>query len=123
MVARLALALVALLMVAWMAVLLRDYELGYDALANRDPERLEEAKLLDPSRYWHRIQAGLYLVTADNERAVAEAEAIVREEPDNINAWTVLYHATRRTDPRRAAQAADEIRRLDPFAGGGSGSR
>jgi hypothetical protein len=40
----------------------------------------------------------------------------VRAEPDNAEAWQVLYHVTERSDPRVAARAAREFRRLNPLA-------
>jgi Tfp pilus assembly protein PilF len=103
-------------MIAWLAVLLRDFEVGYAATGKQDTERIADAKLLDPSTYWDRIIAGIYLVNGDARRAAAEAEKVVREEPRNIAAWAVLYRATLRSDPRRAEEAEAVIRRLDPLA-------
>ena len=43
------------------------------------------------------------------------AEQLVRDEPQNIFAWGTLFRATRQNDPDRAAQAAREIKRLNPL--------
>ena len=48
---------------------------------------------------------------------VVDATAcLVRDEPAYLEAWTILYRATRGSDPQRAAAAATEIRRLNPLA-------
>ena len=51
---------------------------------------------------------------ADFERAAAEAEDLVRAEPDNAVAWALLRGATSQTDPERSAEAAAELKRLNP---------
>ena len=116
--ARAVLALAAVLMIAWSAVLVRNLDTGLEAVAKRDPEGLDSARFLDPGGYWDRVLASIYLYTGDNRRAAAEAEAIVRSEPDNLAAWNVLRQATIKTDPRRSAEAAAAIRRLDPLGSG-----
>jgi hypothetical protein len=127
MVARLLLALIAVLVLGWVAVLLRDYEIGHEAAlrgyftpkptaAGRqdDLNRLEDAQLLNPDSYWKQSRASYFLLSRRPRSAAAEAEDIVRGEPDNLFAWSLLQQATERDDPARARQAAAEIRRLDP---------
>lgn len=114
MVARIVLATVAVLVIAWTAVLLRDLEVGRDAVDARDAGRLESARFLDPSLYWDQIRAGVLLISGDPD-AAAQAEAVIRAEPDNIAAWSLLRVATRDTDPRRSAQATRALRRLNPL--------
>lgn len=126
--ARMPLALISVLVIAWAGVLLRNHELGDDAALRaffapppsevereRDLERLEDAELLDPSSYWKLAHASHHLLSGDPRRAALEAESLVRDEPENASAWGLLERATRRTDPRRAAQAAAELRRLNPL--------
>jgi hypothetical protein len=62
-----------------------------------------------------RIMEG-YLLTAAGRRreAAMVAERVVREEPENLEAWGLMYLASR--DPQRAAQARRVVRRLDPYA-------
>ena len=115
MVARVLVATVAVLVIAWTAVLLRDLEVGRDAVDARDAGGLESARFLDPSVYWDQIRAGVLLINGDPDAAAAQAEAVIRSEPDNIAAWSLLRVATRDTDPRRSAQATRALRRLNPL--------
>ena len=115
---RVSMALVAVLVLAWLAVLLRDYEVGRDGLVERDPEQVESARLLDPNRSWELSLAGVYLLGGDSRRAAAEAERLVAAEPENAAAWSLLRAATRETEPARSAQAAAELRNLNPLGQG-----
>ena len=75
---RVSLVLVALVVIAWTSVLLRDFQLGHDAAArsflvpglsaserSRDRERLANADLLDPSSYWDLAHASNLLLAGD----------------------------------------------------------
>ena len=128
MAARVLLALCALLVIGWVGVLFRDYEIGKDAAVRaffapakspaereRDLERLDDAQLLDPNAYWKVARANYQLATGDRRGAAAAAEELVKAEPENIFAWGTLLRATERSDPTRARQAAAEIRRLNPL--------
>ena len=126
MLARVVLALVAVLVLAWVGVLLRDERIGQSAADRvlygpplppdefaRQLERLEDAELLSPDSRWAEARAG-FLLRRDQPAAARAAEALLRDEPANIDVWVTLYEATKKSDPRRAAQALAEIRRLDP---------
>ena len=115
-VARVLLGVLAVLVIAWVGVLLRDLEVGKDAVASRDAGRLEDARVLDPSLYWDQVRAGVLLLNGDADAAAAQAEQLVRAEPDNAVAWSVLRAATRRNDPGRAAEATRALRRLNPLS-------
>jgi predicted Zn-dependent protease len=115
---RVSMALVAVLVLAWLAVLLRDYEVGRDGLVERDPEQVESARLLDPNRDLDLTLASVYLLNGESRRAAAEAERLVAAEPDNAVAWSLLRAATREDEPRRSAQAATELRKLNPLGPG-----
>lgn len=128
MAARVLLALCALLVIGWVGVLFRNYEIGKDAAVRaffapaksraereRDLERLDDAQLLDPNAYWKVARANYQLATGDRRGAAAAAEELVKAEPENIFAWGTLSRATERSDPARARQAAAEIRRLNPL--------
>jgi predicted Zn-dependent protease len=122
------LACLAVAVLAWVGVLARNHELAKDAAVRgffaaevsgadreRDIERLGDAQFLDPNAYW-RVALANYLVRdGDTRRAAQEAERLVRDEPENIFAWSALLQATRESDPARAEQAAAEIRRLNPL--------
>ena len=127
--ARVPLALLAVLVLAWVGVLTRNHALAHDAALraffgpklsaaerDRDLERLEDAQLLDPNAYWRVARVNYLLLDGDRRRAARAAESLVRDEPENIFAWSALLQATRRSDPGRAAEAAAEMRRLNPLA-------
>lgn len=129
MAARVLLALTAVLVLAWVGVLFRNYEIGKDAAVRaffgpklsraereRDLDRLDDAQLLDPNAYWRIARANYHILDGDRRRAARAAEDLVRDEPQNIFAWSTLLQATRRSDPERAAEAVAEIRRLNPLA-------
>ena len=128
MVARVLLALVAVLVLGWVGILYRNYEVGRDAALHaffspagsqaareRDLERLDNAQLLDPNAYWKVARANYQLAVGDRRGAAAAAEKLVGDEPENIFAWGTLARATRRSDPARAREAAAEVRRLNPL--------
>jgi predicted Zn-dependent protease len=77
-------------------------------------ERLRGARLLDPDRYWELTRARYLLLRDRPVRALRTANGLVREEPDNLDAWIIVREAAREVDPRRAARALAEIRRLNP---------
>jgi hypothetical protein len=125
---RVPLACLAVLVLVWVGVLTRNHELGKEAAVRaffgpepsaadreRDLERLEDARLLDPNAYWRVARANYLLLDGDARRAAQTAEELVRDEPENIFAWSALVEATRESDPSRAAGAAAEIRRLNPL--------
>lgn len=128
MAARVLLALCALLVIGWVGVLFRNYEIGRDAAVRaffspakspaerqRDLDRLDDAQLLDPNAYWKVARANYQLATGDRRGAAAAAEELVEAEPENIFAWGTLLRASEESDPARARQAAAEIRRLNPL--------
>jgi hypothetical protein len=127
MVLRGALVLVALLALGWFGVLYRDRRVGQAAADvifyeprlpaaefDRQMERLRDARLLDPDRYWELTRARYFLLRDRPVRALRTANGLVREEPDNLDAWIVVHEASRQLDPRRAARALTEISRLNP---------
>jgi tetratricopeptide repeat protein len=129
-VARAVLAAVAVLVLAWVGVLMRDFEVARiagneilhgrnlsDARFDRDIERVEAADFLTPDATWEQARAQYYFSRGRLRQAARVAEALVRREPENIEAWVVLFRANQEIDPRRSARAEAEVKRLDPFAG------
>jgi hypothetical protein len=127
--ARILLALSAVLVLAWVGVLTRNYEIGKDAAVRaffgpklsqaereRDLQRLDDAQFLDPNAYWKVARANYYILDGDRRRAAQAAEQLVRDEPQNGFAWSTLLSATKGSDPKRAAEAAAQIKRLNPLA-------
>jgi hypothetical protein len=124
--ARVGLAVLAILLIGWSSLLVRDHTIG-QAAVNRivdNPDMSEQAwngamddlrsaELLDPGTDWSMARAN-YLLLRDEDEALRVAESIVRREPDNVGAWEIVKRVTLRSDPRRAAQATREIRRLNP---------
>jgi hypothetical protein len=107
--ARISLFVIAVLSLAWLAVLLRDQEVGQAG-------RLDDAELLNPDSTWQLKRAQRWFARNQPRRAALEAEALLRSEPENIEALFLLVVTTREIDPRRSAQALAEIRRLNPLA-------
>jgi hypothetical protein len=127
---RAVLAVCAVVMLGWLGVLVRDYYLadsaspllfgshGSNVSAADFPvyiKRLKDAELLNPDSSLALARATYLLRRGYADAAVGEAERLVRKEPDNVNAWGVLYRARLQTDPGRATEAAREIHRLDPI--------
>jgi predicted Zn-dependent protease len=121
------LAVLALLVLGWTAVLVRDQEVGNaasDALlhharlpparAATEMRRLEDARLLNPDTTWDLDRAVAWVSLGRPRPAVRELESLVRREPANAEAWRVLALTSRGIDPTRHAQALAEVRRLDP---------
>jgi hypothetical protein len=128
---RVAVALVAVLLLAWFAVLFRDNHIAQEAAhrLHEDPEmtdaewsrqldQLRRADLLNPQSEWRMTRAN-YLLLRDKRGARQLAESVLRDEPDNLDAWRTVLFATRGRDPRRASEALAEIERLDPLSARG----
>jgi hypothetical protein len=123
---RVALAAVALLVVIWSVVLLRNDVVARDAARDihSDPEmgaadwerakdRLLGARFLEPD-IDVRIDLAYYLLLRDKAEAARVAAAVARDEPDNLEAWVALLKASQGRDAREAARALREIERLNP---------
>lgn len=121
-------ALVAVLVIAWLGVQLRNQAIvdGVSPALIGDPnlprgrfeadlDRLADGRLLNPDPTW-RINSAIALLPRDPERAAAEAEQAVRDEPDNATAWRVLLGTVRGRDQRRSREAERQVLRLDPLA-------
>jgi hypothetical protein len=134
---RFALVAIALVAGAWMVLNLRSVELESEgeavvARAQRGPITADELNrgrsLLQRARRFSadqspRIVEGVLLNSARRpEQAVAVVERAVEEEPENVDAWIVLYLALSdlegaARDTRRAADALRMVRSLNPLAG------
>jgi predicted Zn-dependent protease len=128
MAARLAIAVVAVLAIAWLGINLRGYALSergerLAATANATPAQVREAeKDLEDARFLNPdtrplLAEGALLAAQGGSRApegLALLERAVRREPDNLVAWGVLAEATRRLDPERSREARRRVRELSP---------
>jgi hypothetical protein len=124
--ARVLIAVVAILLIGWLVVLARNYSIATGAssqiVANpamsaadwrRTMHDFDRAHLLDPSTEWSLIQAQFELLREPGA-AIRRAEQVLHEEPDNLNAWWVILRAARDRDPARYREAVAAVRRLNP---------
>ena len=120
MLARVALAVVAIVVIAWLAVLARDVGLQERAAERSTRGELDgaaadlrRARFLNPDR-----ELDLSLAVVQNgrdrrEEAIALIADVARAEPDNVLAWELLSLYAR--DPSTVRRARAERRRLDPL--------
>jgi predicted Zn-dependent protease len=126
MMARVLLAVVAVLALAWLGVqrfhtdALR--EASYQRFVERNvpqgefdrvQDRLRRARRLTPDAEADLERAGLHLERGNLVEAARIAAAVTREEPENLSAWGVVLRAARaQGDGPGVARARAEIRRL-----------
>jgi hypothetical protein len=125
-VSRALLAVGAVVVLAWLAVMERDTRLqarsaaalkpgASPALMRRGEADLRRARLLNPDPQ-PRIDGALLLrARGKTSRSIAGMEAILRDEPDNLTAWGILAVLARGTDATAFARAQAAARRLDPI--------
>ena len=121
MVARVAVAIVAVLAIAWLGVMERDERMvqrGVQASKQGERARAErsfrDARLLNPDSAPDVLRSFLYLGANRRAEAKALVEEVVRREPDNLTAWFVLFRISQGTDPALERRALAARRRLDP---------
>jgi len=126
MAARVAFALAAVALLAWLGLMERDAFLhgrGVEAAGRvrdagdfaRAEGDLRRARLLNPDTATDVDRAVLYLAAGRSREAVALLEDVVRAEPENRTAWAVLYGATDGRDAAAAGRARAALRRIDPL--------
>lgn len=126
--ARAALAVIAVVAIAWLAVLFRDSLLiaqgkkivfnphATPAQARHGLTIVEQAHLLNPDRAVIQGSiAAMYVRQGRSLAAVREYERLVSAEPDFADAWDLLAVNAARFDPSLAAHAVAMLRRLDPL--------
>jgi len=126
---RVLLAVCAALVLAWVGVLVRDHYVGHSAaeqlLFDTDMSeaefqhnlgKLQDSRFLNPSTTSELARTEYFLFRGRPRAAARVAEELVRSEPQNADAWRLLWRATRDTDPARAREAAAALRRLNPLA-------
>jgi hypothetical protein len=125
--ARAAVGLVAVLVLGWLAVMERDTRLqargieasGRLAVAGNEARAdaaFRDARFLNPDTTPDVGRAVMYLARERRRKAAAVLRDVLRREPDNLTAWSVLYGVTRQSDPATARRALAARRRLDPLA-------
>lgn len=134
-IARIALALVAVLVLGWLGLsyrsagqqqeaeaILRKPLAGYlagDGAQAPDPAELrratglvDRARRLNPDTTLDLDMGSLQLLAGFEPQAVQTFRGVVEGEPDNLQGWLALAIAARRSDPalaRRANRRADEL--------------
>ena len=127
--ARVVLAVCAALVLAWVGVLVRDHFVGQSGAEkllyqpnlsatefDRSIARLHDSRFLNPGTTAELARIEYSLFHGRQRAAARAAEQLVRSEPENADAWRLLWRATRETDPARAREAAAELKRLNPLA-------
>jgi hypothetical protein len=135
--AHLVLVAIALLAGAWIVLSLRSVELESEGRAvlaraqrgpitadelNRGKRHLQRARRFSADQSPHIVEGVLLDSARRPEQAAAVAERVIDVEPDNVDAWIVLYLALSdlkgaARDTKRAAEALRTVRTLNPLAG------
>jgi uncharacterized membrane-anchored protein len=121
-VARLAVVLVAIVVLAWLVVMERDARLQARGLGHVRARQsapayndLRRAGFLNPDSTPKLSRALILFGQGESRRAAALLEDVLRHEPKNISAWGELYVITKKGDPATARRATAALRRLDPL--------
>jgi predicted Zn-dependent protease len=120
-------ALVAVLVLGWLAVMERDTRLQERAIKAsgrlsvagneaRADAAFRAARFLNPDTTPDVGRAVMYLARERRPAAAALLRDVLGREPDNLTAWSVLYGVTRQSDPATARRALAARKRLDPLA-------
>ncbi len=122
---RLALLALSLVVAAFLVVGLRAAraesearEIAVQSTGRADDERaleaFRDARRLNPDTGPELAEAALLSLRRRYREAIAILERVVREEPQNADAWTLLLGASRAVDLALAVDADRELRRLKP---------
>jgi hypothetical protein len=122
MAARVAVAAVAVVALAWLWIMERDARLqarGVEATRQVRFAAAEAdfrgARLLNPDTTPDVYRAFLYEGAGRRQAAAALLDDVLRREPDNAAAWGVRLTFARHDDPDAARRARVALRRLDPL--------
>lgn len=125
---RVLVGVVAVAVLLWVGVLLRDQRLGNPAAdrlvkhpglsaseVEASADRVRRARLLDPDPTWDLKLSTGYRVQRRPRQALAVSLAAARREPANLDLWSVVYPAGLEVDPPAARLAVAEIGRHNPL--------
>lgn len=82
----------------------------------RATDLFERSRAHNPDLRPAEREGGLLIRTGHLPEAVALLKPVVRREPDNLTAWTLLAIAAQKSDPALARQAVARARALNPLA-------
>jgi hypothetical protein len=122
---RIAVAIVAVVVIAWLGVMYRDAHLqarGVAVLRDRSADRdlrgaeadLLAARFLNPDAAPDTTRAVIYRAQGRDRDAIALLDEIVRREPDNLSAWSVMRLSATGTDTAAFKRSLAQLQRLDP---------
>jgi hypothetical protein len=121
-IARVSLALVAVVVIAWLAVMERNTRLQTRAVAEsgRPPisnayRDFRRARFLNPDTAPDVLIALIDSVHGKSARGIATLQGVVRREPENLFAWGQLFKIAQGHDQAVADHAYAELARLDPL--------
>jgi hypothetical protein len=119
---RAAVAVVALLVVGWLAVLERDYRLQTRAITEtgargqaRSADDLDRARFLNPDRNPDFLRALVIVGQGQYQQGKAIITGALRDEPDNLSGWNTLFLISSGRDPASVRLAIANLARLDPI--------
>jgi tetratricopeptide (TPR) repeat protein len=122
-VTRVAVIVIALVVLGWLGVMERAVRLqasAVEAAEQRDYARAEDdlrrARLLNPDTLADVRRAFVLQGSGRREAAAGMLDDVLQREPENLDAWGLLYAFTRERDPIAARRALRARRRLDPLA-------
>jgi tetratricopeptide repeat protein len=127
MIARAALALLAVVAIVVSGIWLSDRASGISArqtLLNpksspaelrQGLQQAKDSRTLNPSTDPDLTRYGLLLRLGRNAEARTVFESIVRREPDSRNAWTFLAVTSQSTNPAQFRRALEHLHRLSPL--------
>jgi predicted Zn-dependent protease len=125
-VTRVLVAALAVALIAWLAVMevdTRRQAEGVAAAQARDfgaaDADFRAARTLNPDTTPDINRAFVLQETGKRDQAVALLQDVLRREPDNLNAWGVLFQFTRDHEPATADRARAARGRLDPLSARG----
>jgi predicted Zn-dependent protease len=124
--ARVAVAVVAVVVLAWLGLMERNVRLEAQGTTlsaklavpgnlERADADLRGAQRLNPDTEPELKRAYVYVGAGRPAEAATIIEGILRREPDNLAAWGALFTVSRDRDPAAAERALDARRRLDPL--------
>lgn len=124
------LVVVALLVAAWLVIGYRASRLESDASATLERARdgkvsresvedartvLEDARLLSADQAPRVTEGFLLAATGRPREAIAVGRRVVADEPENLEAWSLLYLVSHGLDDRQADAAIRKVRALNPY--------
>jgi hypothetical protein len=129
MIARAALGVLTVAVLAWLALGLRNARLEADAVRaiGTEPARASAAQLADARDDYRRATklnadtgpdvrvAGLANLGGHPREALTRLRDVVRREPENFDAWFLMSSVAARIDPALAARARARARELNPL--------